>query len=271
MTLKFGKKPARPGAVKVSYADFVDHSKLQDPGNDFGHERLVRVWDILMNNKIGCCGISGGEHESMLWTAEAGKPAYFSSPSLAPDRQPTVVNYSSVTGYVPGPELYDPNAPENPTDQGIDVPELIKFRYLRGLVDTRGHRHRIAGAVSLDPGNWNQLRYAAYYFDGVGLGIRLCQEWVDNFTENGTTVWDAVPNPTWVGGHYITAVAFRGGKVIPITWGEPVFMTQAGYEMASDETFAYAATEKIGPKGVDADGLNARAMFSAMHRLRDVS
>jgi hypothetical protein len=270
MTLLLGKKPARPGAVKVLFNDTVDVAELPDPGTDFGHERLVNVWDILLNNKIGCCAISGAEHEDMLWTAEAGSMSSFVALDKPPDQQPTVLNYSAVTDYVPGPELTDPYAPENPTDQGTVVADLIKYRYVTGLVDAQGVRHKIDGCVSLTAGDWTDLRYATYYFDGVGLGVRMCQQWMDSFTENGSTVWDYVSNPEWIGGHYITAVAFHNNMVIPITWGEPVQITQAGYEMASDETYAYISKEKIGAKSVDANGFNLDQILANANKLEDV-
>lgn len=268
MTLYLGKKPARSGAVKIEFDAMVDTVKLPDPPKKFGHANLVHVWNMLMNNMIGCCAISGGEHESMLWCAEAGTPVSFVAPNLPPAQQPTVLNYE-FTGYKPGPELTDPSAPENPTDQGTDVPSLIKERYLTGLVDAQGNRHKIDGAVSVRPGDWNALWYATYYFDGVGLGIKMCQEWMDSFNSTGSTVWDEVKNPTWIGGHYITAVAWNG-NVIPITWGEPVQITQAGYEMASDETFAYITAEKITPKGADLNGFNLKQIIANAHKLTNV-
>jgi hypothetical protein len=270
MTLCLGKKPARPGAVKVAFDDMVKTSQLAAPPPSFGHSNLVHVWNMLMNNVIGCCAISGGEHEDMLWTAEAGKIASFVAPQKAPAKQPTVLNYSAVTGYVPGPELTNPDAPENPTDQGTDIPTLIKYRYQTGLVDAQGNRHKIDGAVSLKPGDWNQLKYASYYFDGVGLGIKMCQEWMDSFNASGNTVWDEVDDPTWIGGHYVTGVAWNG-NIIPISWGEPVQITQAGYEMASDETFAYITAEKITPKGADLNGFNLKQIIANAHKLTNVA
>jgi hypothetical protein len=269
MTLCMGKKPARPGAVKIDFDSVVSMKQLAAPPKTYGHANLVHVWQMLMNNILGCCAESGGEHEDMLWTAEAGNPCSFVALNKPPAQQPTVLNYSAVTGYVPGPELTDPDAPQNPTDQGTDVAELIKYRYLTGLVDAQGNRHKIDGAVSLKPGDWNQLFYAAYYFDGVGLGIKMCQEWMDAFTGSGNTVWDAVDNPTWIGGHYVTAVAWNG-NVIPISWGEPVQITPAGYEMASDETYAYITGEKITPKGADLNGFDLKQIISNAHLLANV-
>lgn len=269
MTLCLGKQPARPDAVKIPFSAVVNTKVLADPPAVFGHQKLVNVWNMLLNNLIGCCAISGGEHEEMLWTAEAGNMSSFVALDKPPAQQPTVLNYE-FTGYIPGPELTDPNAPPNPTDQGTDVPDFIKYRYLTGLVDAQGNRHKIDGAVSLTPGDWNQLWYATYYFDGVGLGIKMCQEWMDSFNASGNTLWDAVDNPTWIGGHYITAVAWNG-NVIPITWGEPVQITQAGYEMASDETYAYISGEKITPKGTDLNGFDLKQIIANSHLLRDVA
>jgi hypothetical protein len=126
--LKYGKKPARPGAVKLKFADYAKVATLPEPPDDFGHERMVNQWGVLFNDRIGDCAIAGALHETLLWNTEAGTRIALEDPSAPPERQPVVLNYSAITGYRPGPELVYRDAPENPTDNGTDIADLCAYR-----------------------------------------------------------------------------------------------------------------------------------------------
>jgi hypothetical protein len=248
-----GKLPARPGAVKLKFSTYVDTDVLAEPPAEFGHDNLVGDWGILANDRVGCCAISDSLHQHLLWNAEVGKAIPLSD-AVA------IKNYSAVTGYDPA----DPS-----TDQGTAVPELIHYRYTKGLIDGGGKRHKIGAALELEPGNWEQLRYAMYYFDGVTLGIQMSKQWMDAF-QNGEYVWDKVSRPKIIGGHAITGVAVHGGNARIITWGTDVVgVTQAGYEQFSDETYAFFGEEKLN-NGVDINGFDKEKLLADLHLLNDI-
>jgi hypothetical protein len=257
---KLGKQPARAGAVKLRFADYADTATLPTPPASFGHDRLVGSWGMLLNDRIGDCAIAGALHETMLWNLEAGV-------ALPITNKSALTNYENVTGYKPGPELENPDAPPNPTDQGTDIPTLIKYRYTTGVSDDAGRPHKIGGAVALEPGNWEQLIYATYYFDGVGVGLQLPEQWQDAFADGKP--WDKLRRPNIEGGHYVTAVAARDNNVVLVSWGGEVEITKAGYEQFSDESFAYLSVEKL-KNGVDLDGLNLSALSADLPELLDV-
>lgn len=227
MPLMLGKLPARPGAVKLKLANYLDTTRLPTPPKEFGHERLVNDWGMLGNDQAGCCVWSGAGHEVMLWNREAGKTATITTTS-------TLHNYSLVTGY-------DPDDPS--TDQGTDMEVAAKYRRTTGLLDAAGKRHKIGAYIALEPGNLTQLWYATYLFDGVGIGVEFPTQWMDAF--NAGKPWDKVSRPKIEGGHYITAPAKRSGNATIITWGAPVPLTPRGYQQFNDESLAYLTAEKL--------------------------
>lgn len=242
-SLKLGKKPARPGAVKLKLSTYLDTSALPTPPDEFGHEGLVSDWLMLGNDTLGDCVIAGALHEHMLWNAEAGKPINVNDACA-------VRNYSAITGY-------NPAIPSS--DQGTDITVAAEYRRTTGLVDADGIVHKIGAYVALDPGDLTQLWYALYLFDGVGIGVELPSQWMDAF--NAGRPWDAVTRPSIEGGHYISGAAKRAGNATVISWGRGVQLTPAGYQQFNDETLAYLSEEKLvngkSLEGFDLDQLRA--------------
>lgn len=227
MPLMLGKTPARPDAVKLKLASYIDASVLPKPPTEFGHERLVTQWGMLGNDNAGCCVWSGAGHEVMLWNREAGRTANITTTS-------TLRNYSLVTGY-------NPNDPS--TDQGTDMQVAASYRRKTGLLDAGGKRHKIGAYVALKPGDLNELWYATYLFDGVGIGVAFPSQWMDAF--NAGKPWDAVRRPKIEGGHYITDAAKRAGNSVIVTWGQTTPLTPRGYQQFNDESLAYLTEEKL--------------------------
>ena len=64
--LKLGKKPARPGAVKLKLAKYLVKAKLPTPPKVFGHQSLIGAWNMLGNDRYGDCVWAGAAHEHML-------------------------------------------------------------------------------------------------------------------------------------------------------------------------------------------------------------
>jgi hypothetical protein len=264
--LKYGKLPSRQQAVHLRFSDLANTSKMPTPPADFGHERLVPQWGMLLNDRLGDCAIAGSLHETMLWNAEAGKTVNLDTTLTA--HNSAAVNYHLVTGYKPGPEIENPDdAGQNPTDQGTDMVHLCSFRRRYGLIDASKTRHKVGAYIALEPGNWEQLKYATYYFDGVGIGIQVPDVYQQDFAEHKP--WDKVANPNIEGGHYITAVAWHNNMVNLVTWGSIQPMTQAGYEEFNDETYAYLTQEKL-KSGVDLEGFNFKQLTADLQDLTGV-
>lgn len=268
---RLGKKAPRPGAVPGKFTDYFDLSTLAAPPAQFGHDKLVgNGWGMLGNGPdlkypdiapVGDCAIADAYHQHILWCAEVGV--------AIPVNTPTVIDtYSAVTGYVPG----DPS-----TDQGTAVADLLKYRLHTGIRDSAGNVHKIAVAVALEPGNFEQALYAAYYTDGVTLGITLPQAWMADFDPNADSVtWDKPKRgsaSTILGGHAITLVAGGNNELNIVTWGTDIVkLTQAGYEFGSDETYAIISLDRFNSgTGLDINGVDYQRLRAEAPELAKIA
>lgn len=253
--LKRGKKPATK-RLMLHWRDVADMSELAQPPDDFGYDTSVVDWDILLNNRIGCCGPAMLWHGEMLWNAQMGHPIEVG------DQQ--CLNLYEVFGYKPGPELTCPlsmvnSLPPNPTDQGTNLVDLVNHWYTIGVVDAQGNNHQIAGAAQLDARNWKQLWYASYYFDGVLIGVGMCDQWEQQFgvtDAQSICTWDAIRHPRNMSGHAILCAGWHHGLPQIVTWGQDnVRGTQKWYQQANDEVIAILSQERLA-NGVDQKGLS---------------
>lgn len=225
-TLKLGKKPARPGAVKLELKQYLPSALPPIPAT-FGHDSLVSNWGMLANDRFGCCVFSGAAHESMAWNAAAHKVVTFSDKSVLSD-------YSAVTGFNPK----DPS-----TDQGTDMAKAAAYRRKTGVVDAAGQRHKVAAYLAIRPGNLRELYAAAYLFGAVGIGLRFPDTAMDQF--NANQPWTVRRGAHIEGGHYVPVLARRGGYIDVVTWGRVQPMTESFFEMYCDEAIVYLSEEYL--------------------------
>lgn len=262
---KYGLRLPAPGKKwGLKFSDYVDATALPPiPKGAFGHTDKVKVpWGILMNDQLGCCVVSGAEHETMLWTSESG------STTAVFDDASTVKNYELLGNYQPG----------NPSsDGGCDMLTAAELRIKQGIVDAAGNVHKLGIALELDcaPGylNMEQVWYALYYFDGVGFGIGVTNQMEQDFQDG--VPWDGAnynPNAV-VGGHYVPGMGRENenGSLDAeiITWGEPQAVTASGLTAMTNTVLCYASQEKL-RNGVDLEGLSwsdMRADISKVARM----
>jgi hypothetical protein len=247
--LKLGKQPATEDRRDLMFARYVRKAQLPTPPAKFGHEDLFgpKEWGMLGNDQWGDCAWAGPAHETMLLTKEGGRSAAFSTDAVLSD-------YSAGTGF--DPKAGPPG--QNPTDQGSNVREVLKYRAKTGIVDANGNRHKVGAYVKLDTKNLDQVTEALYLFQVVGIGIEFPASAMDQF--NNGQPWDVVQGSQIEGGHYVPLVARRDNLEV-VTWGALQQMTQAFYEKYCDEAWAYISEENLqqgkSPEGFDLEQLQA--------------
>lgn len=227
MTFKLGKKPARPGAVRLKLARYAVAAALPPLPASFGHETGIgaRDWGMLANDRYGDCVWAGAAHETMLLAREAGNVVTFTDADVLGD-------YAAVTGF-------DPKVPV--TDRGTDLQQAADYRRRIGIIDARGSRHRIAAYLALEPGNVEHLFAAAYLFGAAGIGLRLPDTALAQ-SEHGRA-WDVVAGATIEGGHYVPLVGRRPDGLHVVSWGAIQVMTEAFLKIYCDEAIAYVSQE----------------------------
>jgi hypothetical protein len=260
-TLFMGKLPATPENVKLKFSDFANTTVMETPPTDFGHDAMVTEWGMLGNDQAGDCYVCGITHADMLWLAEAGIAADFSTKTAIGYYQELTKHFNGVAY---DPSRTDPNTGENPTDTGINLSLALPLWQQIGLPDDAGNRHKIGAYVKLhiDP---DELWYATRYFDGVILGVEMSQEWMEGF-QAGNYVWDAVDDPNIIGGHCITSVAWRNNNPVVVSWGKEVVLTRAGFSQMADEAYAVLSVDKL-INGMTLEGFNITKLQNAIKQL----
>lgn len=243
MPLHLGKNPAKYDANDIRYADVRPKVALAElpqvptawgHGMDFG----ANGWLMLGNGPddtvfpgfggAGDCAWAGPGHEEMQAAHEAGRNIPKFSGKVIIDQ------YSEYCGY-------DPRTGTN--DQGSNVREVLKWRQSKGLRDDAGNTYKIGTYVALEPGNWQQLREAAYLFESVGIGIEFPQSAMDQF--NAGQTWSVVAGSPIDGGHYVPIVGHPWpGYWTVITWGRRQVVTWNFLAKYCDEAWAYIDPER---------------------------
>lgn len=241
MTLKLGKTPARPGAVKFALNTYLDEALPAPPKTHKAHQGLVHLWGMLANDRFGSCVWAGAAHETMLWCAEAGQTVPFTDDTVLAD-------YTAVTGF---------NREDPTTDQGTDMQVAASYRRKVGVVDSFGARHVVAAYLGITAGDKMTLKQAVYRFTAVGIGIRFPQSAMAQF--NTGRVWSVRSTSPIVGGHYVAAVGYDSRYVYVVTWGRVQKMTWGFFAHYCDEAVAYLSTEML-TAGKSLEGFDLRQL-----------
>jgi hypothetical protein len=243
MSVRLGKKPARPGAVRFKLSSYANAAALPPVPATFGHAAMIgaRDWGLLANDRYGDCVWAGAAHETMLLARETGNSVSFTDACVLAD-------YAAATGF-------DPQKPE--TDQGTDMQQAADYRRKTGVIDANGTRHVVAAYLALEPGNLQHLYQATYLFGVAGIGLRLPASAVAQ--NDSVEFWDVVPDSPIAGGHYVSLVGRRADGLVVVTWGALQVMTEAFLKQYCDEAVAYVSRECLidqrSPEGFAYDDL----------------
>lgn len=227
---KLGKKPAQPippEAKKFSFSSFSPKRGWPVIPQRFGGYNRVPDWQMLANDKYGCCVWSGAAHEHKTWTRVGDAiDAIFDDKSVLSD-------YRDATGF-------DPNDPD--TDQGTDMRAAADYRRRTGIVDANGVRHKILASLNLKPGSVEHLRAATYLYGAVGVGLYVTDKAMQQFDDR--IPWSIVSKANEEGGHYVPCLGWNSmGHPLVVTWGRLHAITPAYYEKYSDEAMVYLTDE----------------------------
>lgn len=248
--LKLGKKPARPGAVKLKFGAYFHREALPTPPLVFGHERIGRPWGMFANDEFSCCVFAGAAHEHMTWSHEGGNN------ELAFTDDNVLADYAAVTGF----KRDDPD-----TDGGTDMEDAAKYRRNTGVTDASGVRHKIDSYTALNPHNLDDLLLATWLTGAIGIGLRFPNSAMDQFDKEQP--WSVVKGARSEGGHYVTCIGRNHvGNLICITWGRIHAMTPEFVKHYCDEAICYISLDVIKDKTTP-EGFDEAALRSHVKRL----
>lgn len=292
-----GKRPAKPGAVSLRYADYrlrpdplwqwilelieqiygpiwsptppkPQPSPTPDPGPtpvpppDPNALPVVPI-SFGMDSLPSPWGMMG--NDSAGDCVEAGiihsimRWTLRNGGATAPFSDDDALNlYSAWTGY-------DPNYPS--TDQGTNMVDAYKRWQKTGVTDDAGKVHKIGAYVALTAGDTDELAEAAYIFGCVGVGVQFPDQWMDAFDDGEP--WDRIGRPNIEGGHYIPVIGRKpNGNFVCVTWGKLQEITPAGYKQFADEGLVAVSEDQLNAKGVNAIGFDYAKLTADLAKVK---
>jgi hypothetical protein len=262
---RLGKQAATYDKRDFLFAKYRTTAPLPPFPANFGHEDVVAAdgWQMLGNGPdetvsagfggAGDCVWAGADHETMLWTLAAGANAARFSGANA------IADYAAVTGYDPTNRT-DPN----PTDNGTNVRDALKYRQKTGVVDASGKRYTIGAYLALELGNFDQLYEAMYLFGVVGVGFRFPASAMQQF--DAGQPWSVVPGPDPRDGHYVPMVAKRVNLEC-VSWGRIQQMTPSFYTKYVDEAWAILSPDLLNAGGKSPEGFDLAQLQADLNAL----
>ena len=293
-SMKLGKRPQRRDIRTLKLARYLPGAQqaqpLQPPASvDYAHG--IEDWEMMLNDRLGCCTISAIGHAVQTWTANA-----LGRELTVPDS--TILEYY---------EKWDGYNPADPaTDQGgVELDVLNDWR--QGKFDG----HSLDAYVSIALGDSSELENpemgrssvlpvpqiatAIWLFGGAYIGVEL------PIRAQTQDVWDVpdYPGPddkpgSW-GGHAVYLVGYdfelpivdfrlsvekpnvdpqlsvgsgesaidrRQSTMTCITWGKPKQMPFAWFEKYCSEAYALVSKDWLRSNGVAPNGFDLATLES---------
>lgn len=189
--------------------------------------------DILGNDTLGDCTCAGAVHQGGLWLGNAG--------ALIPFVRQTAIDlYERACGYIPG----DPS-----TDQGGDLQTVLAYVQKNGL--SQDGSHKIAGYVSVDATNDDEMNFSVYALESGYSGFCLPQAWIDSMsTLTSGSVWDVAGDPTNEG-HCVPVADADKDFIYIDTWGMIIKVTRPAWRKYWSTAVGGEVYAVLGPDSIN--------------------
>ncbi len=237
--LRLGRiKPAAPPKLKLaSYIDLAGLLPARPAKIDY--HSAVPSWPMYGNDALGDCTWAAVGHMIQAWTKALGSEAI---PKLFDIEQGYWETGSppSLTGVAGGA-----------TDDGRVETDVLGY-WRRTGVPNEGHK--IVAYASVER---HHVREATWLFGGTYIGAAL------PLTAQTQSIWDFVADapdgenePGSWGGHAIPILGYNRRGFTVVTWGAPLFMTDAFRLAYVDEIYAIITEEWLNAQGATLAGFN---------------
>lgn len=162
--------------------------------------------EMYENDHLGDCVIAGIYHLLGIFTSNADK-----KPPLIVSKADVIRLYGLIGGYKPG---------DASTDGGCNEEVALNTWQHQGALPWEDDKHKIAGWISVDGSNWEEVKTAVWLFENVLFGVPLPEEWVSSQMPKGNGfVWDVAGPPNANNGHCFVGCDYTTNGVLIDTWG----------------------------------------------------
>lgn len=231
------RRPAARAAVP-RFGHYFDPKAAKPPASTNRRETCAAsLARMYLNDRLGCCVISGKAHALGLWSGADANPG---GVVLATDQE-IQQQYRSICG---------------PGDQGCYITQVLDVMRSKGF-KAGGRLYKLDGYVACDHTDKLEVQVVQYLFGATTVGINLPEAWTQE------AVWD-VTDTQIVGGHDVTPIDYDEQGVYVSSWGRVYLITWAAFTSPKwvDEYYALLAPlwygdDRLAPSGVRVDELKA--------------
>lgn len=236
-TMKLGRRPPKNAPALRLSTVLTGVTPLHPVA--VNHFANVRDWGLYGNDRYGDCGPTSVANLRKLTTL------YLTGTEQSPSQDDVLDLYRRS-----GNPAFNPNDPEGPGDQGVDMQTMLEAVHSGGIAGVK-----CDGFAKVDHTNLDELRAAVAIFGGLLLGVNL-ETAQQRQTSRG--VWDWANSAEW-GGHAVLTGSYTsaqtGSDLAVVTWAEVVGLTQAFERHQIEEAWVVIWPELRGTKaflaGVD--------------------
>jgi hypothetical protein len=212
----------------------------------------VTSWPMYLNDELEDCTSAGMLHLLSAMTAASGQ-----TPGGVSFTNGTAQSlFSATSGYVAG---------DAATDEGTTLASVCSFMMSRGVTDTAGKLHKIAGFAEIaDPQNVYTLRRALNLFGGVYMAFELPDNAEDYFDQDAPWTNTSQPSDPDEGHCMVLEYSNLGAPVQGklITWGAAQPVTDAWLARYTVEAIAVASQDYVDANGETAEGYDLPQMLA---------
>ena len=243
MAYILGRNPSPPDPNLLMMSSYMDVTSLPPSPKTTSYRKPVKNWGAMLNDRLGCCSVSGLGHLIQLSTANESSAQF-----NCPDKD-ILSFYSAVSGYDGRPS----------TDRGSNMKDCLDRRRNVGLSG-----YKDIGYVGVDPRNLDQVRSCLWIFGGLYGGCTIYRSWLTGDWSSGS----GIP----AGGHAWALIDRDGDDFIVMTWGELrrftlKAWTQTMMAQPNSELYAIKAPEWTVEDGIAPSGFNSKALDNDLARL----
>lgn len=215
------------------------------PAHGWEYQIPTDALNILGNDQYGDCTCAGVMHLIQAWGYNNGQP-------INPTTEEALALYTAVTGFNPN---------DSSTDQGAACTDVLNYWKNTGVI-AGGKLHKILGYASLDVSSLAQMRYAAFTFGGLYLGINCPEK-----CQSDTTNWNFEAGLPIDGGHCIVQLGqgADGGHVD--SWGMNIPVSNSFILGYVDEAYIVVTEDWLGAQGNSPSGLDLDGLLAAMNAI----
>jgi hypothetical protein len=217
------------------------------------HASATWLKQVLLNDQLGCCTISGGYHIAGSWLADVGESIPFSNVDV-------LRSYEGACGYVNG----------NPaTDQGGNEQDVLDWFCKNGLLADGSHK--FTNSLYVDASKPLEVKQSHWLLRNSYWGMSLPDAWIRAMStmQDGDT-WDVAGPPNPANGHCVAGQGhIKDGRYIISTWGFEIYLTPAAAAMYAVSAAGGECHAILGPDSISIASGKAPNGFDASQLIAD--